>query len=383
MKKILIIIDHYIPGYKSGGPLRTISNVVDLLGSKISFYILTRDRDFLDVSPYSNVKVNHWNQVELAKVYYASPKRFKTKLIRQVISDIQPHMIYLNSFFSKISIFFLLYRRLCRSNGKTVILAPRGELSSGALKIRTFKKRFFIFLSRYLFDLYSGVIFHASSDLEKDEILEILGSETEVRVAPDLCPKISDLPTVSNRNLQREKKSGNMVITFCSRINQKKNLKDALRFLAEVNGKVEFNIIGAIGDLKYWKQCQKLISKLPSNVEVKYYGAVVHDEVFRYFLQSHFFILPTWGENFGHVIWEALYCCCPVLISDQTFWKELDSQKLGWVIPISDEKTWKKTLQLCIDMNNDVYQQYAFNTHKFAVQHLTHPQIEQNLNIFN
>ena len=45
MRKILILMGRYLPGYKDGGPVRTIINVKDMLGYEYEFYISCLDRD--------------------------------------------------------------------------------------------------------------------------------------------------------------------------------------------------------------------------------------------------------------------------------------------------------------------------------------------------
>ena len=49
------MVRYYLPGYKSGGPVRTIVNLVDHLGDDIDFRIVTSDRDALEDAPYANV----------------------------------------------------------------------------------------------------------------------------------------------------------------------------------------------------------------------------------------------------------------------------------------------------------------------------------------
>ncbi len=46
------------------------------------------------------------------------------------------------------------------------------------------------------------------------------------------------------------------------------------------------------------------------------------------------FFLPTLGENFGHVIYEALSAGLPVLLSDQTPWGQVNAQGAGWCFPL-------------------------------------------------
>lgn len=73
MTNILTFIGSYLPGYKAGGPVRTIVNMVDSLADDHLFKIITIDRDLGDKQSYSNIKINEWNQMGQALVYYSEP----------------------------------------------------------------------------------------------------------------------------------------------------------------------------------------------------------------------------------------------------------------------------------------------------------------------
>lgn len=72
---VLALVRYYLPGYKSGGPVRTIANLVDHLGDDIEFRVVTSDRDMLDEAAYPAIRVDAWNQVGKALVYYVSPAK--------------------------------------------------------------------------------------------------------------------------------------------------------------------------------------------------------------------------------------------------------------------------------------------------------------------
>src|SRR6478752_639761 len=68
---ILIICDYYLPGFESGGAMRTIVNMVGRLDDTYTFKIITRDHDGpLNLAPYDSVSIGEWNRVGNADVYY-------------------------------------------------------------------------------------------------------------------------------------------------------------------------------------------------------------------------------------------------------------------------------------------------------------------------
>lgn len=68
---MLVFVAYYLPGYQSGGPVRSIANFVDHLGDEFHIRIITRDRDALGTEPYAGVVIDHWNTVGKAQVFYA------------------------------------------------------------------------------------------------------------------------------------------------------------------------------------------------------------------------------------------------------------------------------------------------------------------------
>jgi glycosyltransferase involved in cell wall biosynthesis len=81
---------------------------------------------------------------------------------------------------------------------------------------------------------------------------------------------------------------------------------------------------------------------------------------------QHFFVLPTFNENYGHVIVEALANGCPVILSDQTPWLGLEEKGIGWDISLSEEKQWQQVLQRCVDMNAEEFRQMSEHAAAFG-----------------
>ena len=59
-KNILIFIDWFLPGYKAGGPIKSVSNIVSSLHDSFNFHIITSDRDIGDSKPYPSEELNKW-----------------------------------------------------------------------------------------------------------------------------------------------------------------------------------------------------------------------------------------------------------------------------------------------------------------------------------
>ncbi len=342
---VLTFVRRYLPGYKSGGPLRTISNMVDRMGDQYEFRIVTSDRDAADTEPYPSVAMNAWNLVGKAQVLYLSRSRRTAAYYRRLLRDTPHDVVYLNSFFDlDFSLRPLLALMTREAPGRSVIVAPRGEFSPGALGLKAWKKRPYLWLARHL-SFYRNCLWQASSEFEAAEIAAALpgvsaasgrppGNGTRIVVAPNLVARIPD-ETAVLKSVQRPAVPP-VRACFLSRISRKKNLAYALRALAHVRVPVHFSVYGPIEDHGYWAECQAIAAGLPRHVEVTYEGSVLPADVVPTLATHHVFLFPTRGENFGHVIHEAIRAGLTLLISDQTPWRNLPEIGVGWDLPLDD-----------------------------------------------
>jgi glycosyltransferase involved in cell wall biosynthesis len=162
-----------------------------------------------------------------------------------------------------------------------------------------------------------------------------------------------------------------------------KNLAGALRLLGALRGRVTFDIYGPLEDPAYWQECQDLISPLPPNINVKYCGTVPYPNVRNVLSGYDLFLLPTLGENFGHAISDALVAGCPVLISDQTPWRDLERLNVGWDLPLDQPAVLQEALQRCIDMPPEDHTALCARAHAFGLQRSEDPEVlTQNRNLF-
>lgn len=65
----------------------------------------------------------------------------------------------------------------------------------------------------------------------------------------------------------------------------------------------------------------------------RYLGAVFGEQRVSLLSSAWVFVLPSYSENYGMAIAEALACGTPVITTDKTPWRELDKAGCGWVIP--------------------------------------------------
>lgn len=366
--RIFLFADWYLPGYKGGGSVSAISNLVELVGDDFDFWIFTRDRDSREDCPYPGVSLDRWVKTGKAQILYTADLSFQN--LRRRIREIEPHIIYLNSFFSRLTVRTLLLRKLHLLPDAAIALAPRGEFSPGALKLKPLRKRLYTKFALSM-GLHRGLMWQASSTLEEGHIRSCLSriegqSETKVLVAPDAV----SVSSVSRPyQPQRKKKiSGAVDLVFLSRISPMKNLHFALEMLGSVKGEIALDIYGPIDDPAYWELCREKIRSLPAHIHVHFRGAVSPQQVLEVFSRYHFHLLPTLGENFGYVIVEGLAAGCPVLTSDQTPWRDLPKKQVGWDLPLENREQWRLAVQRCVEMDQNTYEALSLAARNYFEQ---------------
>lgn len=328
MKKcICIFIGCYLPGYKYGGPIRTVVNLTELLGDEYDLRIVCMDRDLGDSKPYENIKHNEWNQVGKARVWYLAPGGFSFSAIRKFAEDAD--VIYSCGLYDAYCYKTLLLNWLGLLKNVRVAVAPMGSFSPGALAIKWLKKRVYITLCRWL-GLFRNIVWSVSSELENADLKHNVGN--------NVCSVVAeDIPQQKILRRDGAISSEKLNITFLSRISPMKNLKGAIIALQKVESPVDFMIYGPREDEVYWQSCCQELEKLPANIKWHYGGNVPADRVLETLAGHDIFLLPTCGENFGHVIFEALAVGCIPVISDRNMWQCVASAGAGYVLPLSEE----------------------------------------------
>lgn len=343
--KLLSIMAGFFPGKKYGGPPVSMDNFCTLM-KEIDCYIVCRDHDMGDNSRYKDIHEG-WNKRLNCNVQYLSDDKYNEAVFEKIIQELKPDVLYLQGLFQSCVLPCL---KLAKKYNIKVLLAPRGELCAGAFR-KKYKKVPYITVLK-AFKLLKDIHFQSTSDEETEAIQKWLGVDKK-RIY-----FLTNIPSIPKENFEHPlKEAGSAKLIFLSRISWKKNLLFALQCLKEVRGNVQFDIYGPIEEQEYWKKCQQEIDAMPENISVNYCGLIGHEDVHKTFVKYDAFFFPTLSENFGHVIVEALNAGCPVIVSDQTPWTDINKNNAGWAISLESISEYEKIIQKIVffaeeDMEN-------------------------------
>lgn len=206
------------------------------------------------------------------------------------------------------------------------IVSPRGMLEPWALNHRRWKKRLaWILYQRQDLERASGL--HATAQSEAENLRK-LGLNAPIFVVPNgIQPPPDDYvelkpSTTGAPRIQRA--------VFLSRVHPKKGLPmlaEAWRRLRPHGWRMV--VVGPDED-GHLAEVKALAVRLGIAQDWEFHPQAFGDEKWRRLAEADLMILPTYSENFGSVVPEALLVETPVITTTGAPWQGLQSQSCGW-----------------------------------------------------
>jgi len=378
MKKILSFTDYYWPGYKAGGTIRAFMNQVDYLKNDFEFFIVTRDTDYTETVPYTEIIADQWNIIAPnVHVFYISAGNHKIGKFNRLLKERNYDVIYIHLLFGFWYSFLPLVLAKINRHSK-IIIASHGVLGQGALGVKPFRKKSFLFIMKII-RLYKGTNFHSVIGHETADILSHIGKKTRIIEARELPRKVTAVP------VRKQKTKGKLSLVTVARISPEKNQLFALEILDQCrNHEITYDIIGPVNDEVYWNKCKNLIGTLPSNIRVTYRGSIPSEKILDELQGFDVMLLPTTGENFGHTILESFMAGCPVIISNRTPWRDLEKSGTGRDLPLETPSLFKEAIEYFAGLDNDAFSTFSENAFSYAQVYMANPEmLAENINLFN
>lgn len=354
------------PQKNSGGPPVSILNLVKSIQGQFDIYIISKNHEIGDSAPLPGVQEG-WNEFSFGKAYYIPYGQHSFANVSKLIEQVQPDVIYQNSFFSHDDLYPVLQYKKQHPEVK-VIVAPRGEFYPERLHKGRWKKIAYATAFRCS-GLLRDVYFQGTGADECHQCHRLLG------IPQDHLLNIQNLSVVSDAGFQPiAKEVGAVRLVYIARIHPTKNILNAIRWLSNVNGRVEFDLYGPIEGEAHWQECQEAIRALPDNVQVHYKGMVEHEQVAQTIRQYHAYYMPTTGENFGHSIVESLLSSRPVVISDQTPWTDVHGVG-GYAYPLDQDASFTAAIEQLCGMEQAEFHTLCARAHVYITNKLNTDEI--------
>lgn len=313
-----MIISHVISSIdnSSGGPSRSITHLISSLlnNSKIDISLNTLRSSQPIIKKFEGHRPISFHE----KNFFGFSKSLKNALGNNKVELYHGHGIW------QIPVHQMA--KQARKLNKPYIITPRGMLEPWSLSQSRIKK----ILALKLFqnkDLQLSNCIHATA-LSEAENIRSLGYKNPIAIIPNGV-NLEEFPIYKKTSKAKKK------LLFLSRIHKKKGIEFLINAWSELDKKYTVNweveIVGN-GESDYIKDLNFQISQLNLEKTIKITDPVFGKEKHLKYSEADLFVLPTYSENFGIVIAEALASMIPVITTKGTPWEELNSNNCGdWV----------------------------------------------------
>ena len=226
---------------------------------------------------------------------------------------------------------------ICRQRHIPYVVSPRGMLEPWSLRQKWLKKRIarFVYQDR---DLRFAAALHATAESEAEQFRR-LGFTNPIIVSPNGVNVPDKSLVVSRQSLAKERER----VLFVSRMHPKKGvmeLVEAWHRLKHTTHRPQLGnwvcelVYTVNGDFEweYEAKVKARVKELGLENQFVFTGALNDDEKWQAYGRASLFVLPTYSENFGIVVAEALWAGVPVITTKGTPWRELENFGCGWWI---------------------------------------------------
>lgn len=221
-----------------------------------------------------------------------------------------------------------------RAVGKPYYMAPHGMLDPWCLRQSALRKKLYLSL-RLRADLDAASALHFTADQEA-ELVKPLGLKPPVIVEPNGLDvgAFSTLPGRAGMEAWLEQARGRLVLLFFGRLHPKKGLDLLLPAFAKLRMPDVLLVLAGPCDTAYQQQLQAQCESLGITEQVVFTGMLGGEQRLSVLSGADLFVLPSYQENFGMAIIEALLCGTAVVISDQiNIHDAITAAGVGEVIP--------------------------------------------------
>lgn len=199
------------------------------------------------------------------------------------------------------------------------VVSPRGMLSPWAMQHRRLKKwvGWNLFARR---DIQSAQLIHATSQLEAVELRD-LGLRNPIAVIPNGVENPPDEWLADSKKRQ---------VLFLSRLHPKKGVVELVKAWRSLRPDGWSLVLAGPDEAQMIEKLQ-----LAPSESIRWVGDVEGEVKWRLLSESSLFILPSYSENFGVVVAEALIAGTPVIATHGTPWECLITEKCGWWVEMT------------------------------------------------
>jgi len=354
--KLLCVIPSYWPAFQYGGPIASNHNLNMALAKKgIDVTVYTTNVGLNGKIDINNKKVNingvkvvYFNYTKLFEPIGTTGWQFSWCMTEALKKNLKKYDItYIPAIWNYPAVIAGYY---CRQYSKPYIIAPKGSLYPYTIKKKEWKKwpYYKLFAEK---NIKSATAIHYTSEDEAEKCHLRLALKNKAIIVSNGID-LSEFTVLPDRErimehypILKDKK----IILFLGRINWKKGLDilvKAYSRLAKERSDIHLLIVGS-NEGGYEKKLRRWLKNEGVLERVTLTGMLSGREKLEAFIGSDVFVLPSYSENFGMAVVEAMACNLPTIISNQVgICKEVKSARAGLVIHTDQDELYRALIEL-------------------------------------
>ena len=353
--KLLVVIPSYWPATQFGGTIFSSHNLNKVLareGVDLTVYTTNvgiEDKVTLDSETIvDGVKVRYFGFNKFFEFFGGTGWQFSLPLANTLKKNINNfdvvHIISLWNYPTTIAAHY------CQKHNKPYIISPRGIFYPYTMAKKAWKKWLYynLFIKN---NLRSANSVHYTTKDEARQCHAFLRLKNRHIVIPNgidmrefavLPPKdeLAELfPVLRNKK----------VILFLGRINWKKGLDILIKAFARISRENKDTHLLIVGNDEgdYRKKVEGWIRECGIPDKVTFTGELSGVDRLRAYSGSDIFVLPSYSENFGMTVVEAMACGLPIVISDKVgVYEEVREGKAGIVVKTDTDSVYRGIAEL-------------------------------------
>jgi glycosyltransferase involved in cell wall biosynthesis len=231
---------------------------------------------------------------------------------------------------------------------KPYIISPRGTIYKETIELKStsIKKIYFNLFAKQYINKASAI--HFTTKDEQEKVTKYLG----ITAPSFVIPNGIDLESIGQSGKSKAVVTDKKYLLILCRIDKKKGFDLLLPAFANVIKKFNDLILVIAGDDKspYAKEVRKMVEEKKISNNIIFTGQVTGDDKWVLYKNALMFVLPSYSENFGMSVVEAMACGCPVVISDKIgIYKEIADNNAGIIVKTNVESVEEGILKLLND----------------------------------
>lgn len=341
--KILHISPSYYPAFKYGGPIQSVHLLNKFLVKKgVKVDVLTTNAG---IGEDENIRLNDWIIIDECRIKYLNyygyehynfSIQFIFELKKIIVNYDLVHITAVWNFPVLVGSYF------CRIYKIPYIISPRGTIYPETMNmgLSLFKRIYFLLIARHYLNRTAAL--HFTSEDERKKVMDSYNLKSDAFVIAnglDLTEVKKDYPRKLIESFGIHKKMKYLLVL--GRLDKKKGFDILIPAVKEIISQREdlYLVIAGNSQTSYLNVIKQMILDNSIKNKVIFTDEVSGDVKWALYYFAEIFVLPSYSENFGMVVVEAMACGTPVVISNKVgIHKEVEQNEAGIIVEANSER---------------------------------------------